>query len=183
MISIYQRSVPAHPMKRKGRADPTICIAGCSKRKGKKGMEWTRGCEVEGGWQCQNRSRRDELSGMALGRLGGWYLRSVRRGRWKQANHSRSWHSCIKSAEVVYGKQFRALRLLRAITSSLSPIIVASHVTNFLQAVIPRPRSQCVLFSVVFWVANIKSSLKYSYQSVSLCARSALVSPSFVFSD
>jgi hypothetical protein len=31
MISIYQRSVPAHPIKRMGRADPTICIAGCSK--------------------------------------------------------------------------------------------------------------------------------------------------------
>jgi hypothetical protein len=31
MISIYQRSVPAHPIKRVGRADPTICIAGCSK--------------------------------------------------------------------------------------------------------------------------------------------------------
>jgi hypothetical protein len=42
MISIYQRSVPAHPIKRMGRADPTICIAGCSKgegrgRKGKRG--------------------------------------------------------------------------------------------------------------------------------------------------
>jgi hypothetical protein len=35
MISIYQRSVPAHPIKRVGRADPTICIAGCSK--GEKG--------------------------------------------------------------------------------------------------------------------------------------------------
>jgi hypothetical protein len=34
MISIYQRSVPAHPIKRVGRADPTICIAGCSKGKG-----------------------------------------------------------------------------------------------------------------------------------------------------
>jgi hypothetical protein len=33
MISIYQRSVPAHPIKRVGRADPTICIAGCSKGK------------------------------------------------------------------------------------------------------------------------------------------------------
>ena len=28
MISICQRSVPARPMKRTGRADPTICIAG-----------------------------------------------------------------------------------------------------------------------------------------------------------
>jgi hypothetical protein len=30
-ISIYQRSVPAHAIKSMGRADPTICIAGCSK--------------------------------------------------------------------------------------------------------------------------------------------------------
>lgn len=102
-ISIYQRSVPAHPMKRLGRADPTICIAGCSKGGNGKCLVCTKVGEGKPKSEptCRNVRQVTAIS------------KSV-----KKAIRDCSCHSCLYSASCL-GKQFRALRLLHAIASSL----------------------------------------------------------------
>lgn len=99
MISIYQRSVPAHPIERLGRADPTICIAGCSKRK-----ENERG-RREGGYTFLRGER--------------WNWEVVRKERRATLDRSKDL-DLLRGKASCLGKQYRALRLLHAITSSMS---------------------------------------------------------------